>query len=171
MDYDQIWMKVKRMSRRERALLACEMRLRHFNVGYIHPHYYFDGRSIHDILFYAPNCQREIQDGDFGCYNALKEIVEDDSIVRVCFKRHALLPRFINDLRESRTVRKYICARMNEEYVNAWYRILHGESLAGERPRSLFVTLGDGSEVVYKLTNYRSAGKMDVMTFERTAGF
>ncbi|MCI1685166.1 MAG: hypothetical protein LKI72_04250 [Prevotella sp.] len=32
--------------------------------------------------------------------------------------------------------------------ANAWYRILLGDSLAGERPRSLFIMKKDGSEAV-----------------------
>lgn len=165
MEYDQIWMKVKRMSHRERKLLACEMRLRGFNVSYIHPHYYYDAKAVHDILFYAPGCQHEIQD-DAACYNALKEIVEDDRVVRVGFIRYAFLPRWVNDLRESRTVKKYISVRINKTYINARYRILMGRSLAGERPRSLFFTLNDGSELVYKMTGHCNVGKMEAMTFE-----
>lgn len=166
MDYNQIWMKIKNMSCRERKLLACEMRLRGFNVGYIHPHYYYDAKAVHDILFYAPGCQHEIQDDDAAYYNALKEIVEDDRVVRVCFRRNVLLPRWVNDFRESKVVRKYISVRMNKAYINARYRILNGRSLACERPRSLFFMLDDGSEVVYKMTSCRNIEKMKVMTFE-----
>jgi hypothetical protein len=36
--------------------------------------------------------------------------------------------------------------------ANAWYRILSGDSLAGERPRSLFIMMKNGCEVVYKMT-------------------
>lgn len=159
-------MKVKSMSHRERKLLACEMRLRGFNVSYIHPHYYYDAKAVHDILFYPPGCQHEIQDDDAACYNALKEIVEDDHVLRVCFRRYVLLPRWVNDFRESKVVRKYISVRMNKACINAIYRILIGRSFDGECPRSLFLTLDDGSEVVYKMTSCRNIGKIKVMTFE-----
>ena len=36
--------------------------------------------------------------------------------------------------------------------ANAWYRILLGDSLAGERPRSLFIMKKDGCEAVYRMT-------------------
>jgi hypothetical protein len=36
--------------------------------------------------------------------------------------------------------------------ANAWYRILPGDSLAGERPRSLFIMKKDGCEAVYRMT-------------------
>ena len=36
--------------------------------------------------------------------------------------------------------------------ANAWYRILSGDSLAGERLRSLFIMKKDGSEAVYRMT-------------------
>lgn len=126
------------------------MILKGFNIGYIHPHYYFDAKAIHDIVFYAPHKQWENEDEDGTYYNALKEIVENDKEKHIRVKRYKWLPKFINDWREGKIVKKYICSRINEEYVNAYYRILTGDSLAGEYPRSLFLTLSNGSEVAYK---------------------
>lgn len=131
-------------------MLAYEMTLKSFNVGYIHPHYYFDAKAIHDIVFYAPHKQWENEDEDGTYYNALKRIIKNDEEIHVRVKRFACLPRLINDWREGKIVKKYICSRINEEYVNAYYRILTGDSLAGERTRSLFLTLSNSSEVAYK---------------------
>ena len=147
---------------------AYEMTLNDFNVGYIHPHYYFDAKTIHDIVFYAPHKQWETEDEDGTYYKALKEIVENDKEIHIRVKRHTWLPRFINDWREGKIVKDYICSRINEEYVNAWYKILPGKSLAGERPRSLFLTLSNGSEVVYKMTECSHKNGYELLTFSRT---
>jgi len=152
MTYEEIWQKIKRMSQRNRRLLAYEMTHRGIEVGYIHPHYYFDAKAVHDILFYPSNSQHEIEDKNGTYYNALKEIVENDKEIHVQVKRYSGLPRIFNDWREGKIVKDYIYSRINEEYVNAWYRILPGDSLAGERPRSLFIMKKDGSEVVYRMT-------------------
>lgn len=156
------------MSQRNRRLLACEMTLKGFNVEYIHPHYYFDAKAVHDILFYPSNSQHEIEDKEGTYYNALKEIIENDKEIHVRVKRYAWLPRIINDWRESKIVKDYICSRIHDEYVNAWYRILPGKSLAGERPRSLFLTLSDGREVVYKMTECSVKHGYELLTFSRT---
>lgn len=60
MTYEDIWQKIKSMSQRERKQLAYEMTLKGFNASYIHPHYYFDAKAVHDILFYPPNSQKEL---------------------------------------------------------------------------------------------------------------
>ena len=150
MTYEEIWQKIKRMSQHNRKHLAYEMTLKGLNVGYIHPHYYFDAKEVHDILFYPSNSQHEIEDMDGKYYNALKDIIENDKEIHIKFRCCSCLPRFINDWREGKIVQDYISSRINEEYVNAWYKILPGKSLAGERPRSLFLTLSNGSEVAYK---------------------
>lgn len=62
--YEDIWQMIMRMSQRGRKLLAYEMSLKGFNVAYIHPHYYFDAKAVHDILFYPSNSQREVEDKD-----------------------------------------------------------------------------------------------------------
>ncbi len=156
------------MSQRNRRLLAYEMTHRGIEVGYIHPHYYFDAKAVHDILFYPSNSQHEIEDKNGTYYNALKEIVENDKEIHVQVKRYSGLPRIFNDWREGKIVKAYICSRVNEEYVNAWYKILPGKSLAGERPRSLFLTLSNGSEVVYKMTECSHKNGYELLTFSRT---
>jgi len=133
-------------------MLAYEMTLKGFHVGYIHPHDYFDAKSVHDILFYPSHGQHEIMDSNGKYYDALKEIMENDKEIHIQFERYSGFPRLINDWREGKVVRSYICSRFNGEYVNAWYRILPGDSLAGERPRSLFIMKKDGCEVVYRMT-------------------
>ena len=167
MEYEDIWQKIKSMSQRERKQLAYEMTLKGFDVGYIHPHYYFDAKTVHTILFYPPHKQHEIEDKDNAYYTALKDIIEGDKQIHIKFKRHAWLPRFINDRRENNIVKAYICSRFNEEYVNAFYRILPGKTLAGVRPRSLFLTLSNGSEVVYKMTECSHKNGYDILTFTR----
>lgn len=124
MTYEEIWQKIKRMSQRNRRLLAYEMTLKGFDIGYIHPHYYFDAKTVHDILFYPTNSQHEIEDKDGTYYNALKGIIEDDEEIHVQVKRYSWLPCIINDWWEGKIVRKYICSRINEVFVNALYRIL-----------------------------------------------
>lgn len=166
MEYEEIWERVKRMGRQERRMLACEMRRKGFDVGYVHPHYYYDAKAVHEILFYSARGQYEIDDKDFMLYQALKEIMEDDSEVNVCFKRYAWLPRFVNDLREGKAVRNYILSRFNGEAIGAYYRILPGDSLAGERPRSLFITTKDGSTTVYKMTACKCNNSRELMTFK-----
>ena len=168
MTYEEIWEKIKRMKLWERKMLAYEMTLKSFNVGYIHPHYYFDAKAIHDIVFYAPHKQWETEDEDGTYYNALKKIIENDKEIHVRIKRYAWLPRFINDWREGKIVKDYICSRINEEYVNAWYKILPGKSLAGERSRSLFITLTGGMEITYKMTECSQKNGYELLTFSRT---
>ena len=168
MTYEEIWQKIKSMSQRDRKLLAYEMTLKGFNVGYIHPHYYFDAKAVHDILFYPSNSQREVDDKDGTYYNALKNIIENDKEIHVRIKRYVWLPRFINDWREGKIVKDYICSRINEEYVNAWYKILPGKSLAGERSRSLFITLTGGMEITYKMTECSHKNGYELLTFSRT---
>ena len=167
MTYEEIWRKIKRMSQRNRRLLAYEMIHRGIEVGYIHPHYYFDAKAVHDILFYSTNSQHEVEDNDGAYYNALKEIIENDEEIHVRIKRYVWLPRFINDWLEGKIVKDYICSRINEEYVNAWYKILPGKSLEGERSRSLFLTLSNGSEVVYKMTECSHKNGYEILTFSR----
>ena len=53
MTYEEIWQKVKRMRQRDRKQLAYEMTLKGLDVGYIHPHYYFEAKGVHTILFYS----------------------------------------------------------------------------------------------------------------------
>lgn len=165
MTYEEIWQKIKRMSQRNRRLLAYEMTIKGFDIGYIHPHYYFDAKTVHDILFYPTNSQHEIEDKDGTYYNALKGIIEDDTEIHLRVKRYAWLPRIFNDWREGKIVKTYICLRVNEKYVNALYKILPGKSLAGERPRSLFLTMSDGSEVVYKMTECSHKNGYELLTF------
>ena len=64
MTYEDIWQKVKRMRQRDRKQLAYEMTLKGLNVGYVHPHYYFDAKGVHTILFYPKGSQHEIDDKD-----------------------------------------------------------------------------------------------------------
>ena len=168
MMYEDIWQMIKRMSRRGRKLLAYEMTLKGFDIGYIHPHYYFDAKAVHDILFYPTNSQHEVDDKNGTYYNALKRIIENDEEIHVRVKRFAWLPRFINDWREGKIVKDYICSRINEEYVNAWYKILPGKSLAGERSRSLFITLTGGMEITYKMTECSHKNGYELLTFSRT---
>ena len=168
MTYEDIWQKIKSMSLQSRKMLAYEMTLKGINVGYIHPHYYFDAKAVHDILFYPSDNQHEIDDRDGTYYNSLKEIIENNTEIHIKFKRCSCLPSFINDWREGKIVKDYICSRINEEYVNAWYKILPGRSLAGERPRSLFLTLSNGSEVVYKMTECSVKNCSEFLTFSRT---
>ena len=168
MTYEEIWQKIKCMSQRDRRLLAYEMTLKGFDIGYIHPHYYFDAKAVHDILFYPTNSQHEVDDKNGTYYNALKRIIENDEEIHVQVKRYAWLPRFINDWREGKIVKAYICSRVNEEYVNAWYKILPGKSLAGERSRSLFITLTGGMEITYKMTECSHKNGYELLTFSRT---
>ena len=168
MTYEEIWQKIKRMSQRNRRLLAYEMTLKGFDVGYIHPHYYFEAKAVHDILFYPSDSQHEVDDKDGTHYNALKDVMENDKEIHIKFRRYSCLPHFINDWREGRLVRAYICSRTNVAYVNARYKILPGKSLAGERTRSLFLTLSNGSEVVYKMTECSHKNGYELLTFSRT---
>lgn len=167
MTYEEIWQTIKKMGQRNRNMLSYELTLKGFNVGYIHPHYYFDAKTVHDILFYPPDSQHEIEDKDGTYYNALKRIIENDEI-HVQVKRYSWLPCIINDWREGKIVNDYISSRINETLVNAWYKILPFKSLAGERPRSLFLTLSNGSEIVYKMTECSHKNDCELLTFSRT---
>jgi len=168
MGYENIWQKIKSMSQQSRKMLAYEMTLKGLDVGYIHPHYYLDAKNVHDILFYPKHSQHEVDDKDGTYYQALKGIMEKDKEIHIRFKRYSWLPSFINNMRESRVVKIYICSRINDDFVNAWYRKLPGNSIAGERPRSLFITLSDGSEVVYKMTECSHKNGYELLTFSRT---
>ena len=168
MTYEEIWQKIKCMSQKDRRLLAYEMTLKGFAIGYIHPHYYFDAKAVHDTLFYPSNSQHEIEDKNGTYYNVLKDIIENNKEIHIKFRRCSYLPRFINDWREGKIVKDYICSRINEEYVNAWYKILPGRSLAGERSRSLFITLTGGMEITYKMTECSHKNGYELLTFSRT---
>ena len=61
-----------------------------------------------------------------------------------------------------------VVTQKNGAQVNARYRILPGKSLSGERPRSLFITLTDGSEIVYKMTECSVKHGYELLTFSRT---
>lgn len=156
------------MSQRGRKLLAYEMSLKGFNVAYIHPHYYFDAKAVHDILFYPSNSQREVEDKDGTYYTALKDIIENNKEIDVSIKRYVWLPRIINDWREDKIVKAYICSRNNEKYVNAYYKVLFDKRITGERSRSLFFTLPNGSEVVYRMTECSHKNGYELLTFSRT---
>ena len=158
---------MKRMSQRGRKLLAFEMTLKGLNVGYIHPHYYFDAKAVHDILFYPSDCQHEIEDKDGTYYNALKEIVENDKEIQIKFRRYSCLPHFINDWHEGRLVSAYICSRVNEEYVNAWYKILPGKSLVCELLHTLYFCLTHETEMLYKMIECSFKDGYEQMTFQR----
>lgn len=165
MTYEGIWQKLKRMRQRDRKQLAYEMTLKGLNVGYVHPHYYFDAKGVHTILFYPKGSQHETDDKDGTYYNTLKEIVENDEEIHVRVKRYAWLPRFINDWREGEIVKSYICSRYKGEWVNRWYRIQPGKSLDGEHPRSLFLWDPEESQIIYKMTGYHKNKHVLEMTF------
>ncbi|GJG37296.1 hypothetical protein PRLR5107_24510 [Prevotella lacticifex] len=168
MEYEDIWKKLKAMSRRDRKQLAYEMTPKGFNVDNIIPHYYHEAKAIHGIEFFESHAKYPLNDDDGKYYNALKEIVENDKEIHIRVKLYAWLPRFINDWREGKIVKDYICSRINEEYVNAWYKILPGRSLAGERSRSLFITLTGGMEITYKMTECSHKNGYELLTFSRT---
>ena len=94
-------------------------------------------------------------------------ILKDDQNLEISFKRSKFLPRFIDDLREERVVKADICTRFNGEIVNVWYRILSGDSLSGERPRSLFITTIGGHEVVYKMVRSETVNGCQRMIFQK----
>ena len=167
MTYEDIWQKIRRMSQHNRKHLAYEMTLVGLNVGYIHPHYYFDAKTVHDILYYPPDSQHEIEDKDGTYYNALKRIIENDEEIHVQVKRYSWLPRIINDWREGKIVKDYICSRINEEYVNAWYKILPGKSLVCELLHTLYFCLTHETEMLYKMIECSFKDGYEQVTFER----
>lgn len=167
MTYEEIWQKIKSMSQRNRKLLAYEMILKRLNVGYVHPHYYFDAKAVHEILFYPTNSQHEVDDKNGTYYNALKEIIENDKEIHIRFRRSSCLPRFINDWLEVKIVKDYIFSRIHDEYVNAWYKILPGKSLAGERSHTLYFCLNDEKEIFYKMKECSFKDGYEQVTCER----
>ena|GEM_PF-2508736 len=72
--YEEIWQKIKGMGQRDRKQLAYEMTLKGLNVGYVHPHYYFDAKGVHTILFYPKGSQHEIEDKNGTYYWAQRKI-------------------------------------------------------------------------------------------------
>ena len=167
MSQEDIWNKIKKMSLGYRKQLAYEMILKGFDIGYIHPHYYFDAKAVHDILFYPSNSQHEIEDKEGAYYNALKRIIENNEEIHVRVKRFAWLPRFINDWREGKIVKDYICSRINEEYVNAWYKILPGKSLVCVLLHTLYFCLTHETEMLYKMIECSFKDGYEQVTFER----
>lgn len=155
------------MKKRERKHLAYEMTLKGCDVEYIYPHNYFDAKGIHTILFYPKGSQHEIEDKDGTYHNALKEIVENDKEIHVRVKRHGWMPRIINDWLEGEIVKSYICARYNGVWVNRWYRILPGKSIAGEHPRSLFLWDPEERQIIYKMTGCNTNNNVQEMTFSK----
>ena len=53
----------------------------------------------------------------------------------------------------------------NGEWVNRLYRILPGKSLAGERPRSLFLWDPEENQIIYKMTACHTDNNVQEMTF------
>lgn len=168
MEYEDIWQKVKRMSQRERKLLAFEMTTRGFDVGYIHPHYYFDAKNVHSILFYPQHSQHEVNDEKNEYYYALKDIIEHDEKIHLRVRRYSWLPRFVNEIHETKLVKSYICSRLNSSFENAHYSILPGKALSGERQRLLSIKLTDGMEIAYKMTEFTHKNGYELLTFSRT---
>lgn len=167
MTYEEIWQKIKSMSQRNRKLLAYEMILKRLNVGYVHPHYYFDAKTVHDILFYPPDSQHEIEDKNGTYYNALKQIIENDKEIHIKFRRCSCLPHFINDWHEGRLVSAYIYSRVNEKYVNAWYKILPGKSLVCVLLHTLYFCLTHETEMLHKMIECSFKDGYEQVTFER----
>lgn len=87
--------------------------------------------------------------------------------IRLSFRRHWWLPRPVDDLLEGRAVKARVGRLFKDRLVDAWYRILPGDSLAGERPRTLFVTLTDGSEAVFSMTECKYEGGSELLVFTR----
>lgn len=177
MTYEDIWQRIKKMSQRDRKLLAYEINISlnskqewKKGVEYVHPHYYFDAKAMHDILFYPPKSQKEIEDKDGKYYNALKEIIENDKVIHIRVKRYGWLPRFINDFRENRIVKSYICSRFNGEWLNRYYSISSHHKLNGKRSHTLFLWLNDESEVLYKMIDCNDKNGYEEMTFQRMEG-
>ena len=52
------------MRLRDRKQLAYEMTLKDLNVGYVHPHYYFEAKGVHTIFFYSKGSQHGTDDKD-----------------------------------------------------------------------------------------------------------
>ena len=52
------------MRQRDRKQQASKMMLKGLNVGYVYPHYYFDAKGVHTILFYPKGIQYETDDKD-----------------------------------------------------------------------------------------------------------
>lgn len=174
MTYEDIWQKIKKMSLRNRKMLAYEMSLSLNSspegreaVGYIHPHYYIDAKSVHDILFYAPHSQLEIEDKEGKYYKALKELLEEDKEFHLRVKRHSWLPGLLNDKIEKHIIKDYISIRYKGEVRNVEYSISPSKDIAGERPHSLFITLKNGNEVVYKMTACNDKNGYEQMTFTK----
>lgn len=155
------------MSLWERKLLAFEMTTRGFDVGYIHPHYYFDAKSVHSILFYPQHNQHEVNDEKNEYYYALKNIIEHDEKIHLRIRRYSWLPRFVNDIHEAKIVKSYICSRLNDSFENAHYRILPGIALSGDRLRLLSIRLADGKEITYKMTECSHNNGYELLTFSR----
>ena len=149
-------------------MLAFEMTTRGFDVGDIHPHYYFDAKAVHDILFYPSDSQHEIEDKDGTYYNALKKIIENDEIIHLSVRRYSWLPRFVNDIHEAKIVKSYICSRLNDSFENAHYRILPGIALHGDIPRLLSIRLTNGIEITYKMTECSHKNGYELLTLSRT---
>lgn len=165
MTYEEIWNRLRSMNFEQRDALIYEMRLCGLSLGTIRPFRYPQEKWAHFVDFYAED--ESLIEDDKKYYDALQAIMEDDSVVHIPFKRYAWLPRFVNDRREAKLVESVICSRVNQEYINHWYRILPGDTLAGNRPRSLFLTMKDGSEVVYKMTECSHKKGYDILTFTR----
>ena len=62
MEYEDIWKKLKAMSRRDRKQLAYEMTPKGFNVDNIIPHYYQEAKAIHGIEFFESHAKYPLSD-------------------------------------------------------------------------------------------------------------
>lgn len=167
MGYEDIWQKLKAMTRNDRRQLAYEMSFKGYNVENIFPHYYHEAKAIHDIEFFEPHSQYPLSDDDGKYYNALKELIEDDSVVHIRFKRYGWLPRFINDWREGKVVKSYIGKRFNRDWPNKWYRIKPVRDITGERQRSLYIWLDYDKGVTYKMVECKTVNGVEEMAFKK----
>lgn len=165
---EEIWRKIKSMTKKDLKQLAYEIKLRGLNVEFINHNCSEEAKSIQRIEFFKPHDQYSINENNSKYFKVLKEILDNDNIIHIFLKRYNWLPRFVNDWREGEVVKSYIGKRFKEDWPNRWYRILSGKTIAGKRPRSLFLWLYEDKEVVYKMTECKNTNGVEEMTFEKT---
>lgn len=164
MNYFEVWQNIRDMRPKDRKQVAYELRLKGCHVDSIYPYRYPEQKQAKFIEFYAPGEKKWV---DNKYYDELKLLLENDSTIRLCFNRCRLLPSFLNDWREEKAVKSYILARFNNEYADAVYQILPEIDLAGERQRSLSITLKDGSKVMYKMAACKQKGNLLELEFSK----
>ena len=74
---EEIWRKIKSMTKKDLKQLAYEIKLRGLNVEFINHNCSEEAKSIQRIEFFKPHDQYSINENNSKYFNVLKEILDN----------------------------------------------------------------------------------------------